>query len=67
MIRKTHSQRIKAGILRKKQRDIDWGKVLARSKRIEQLKDAQRVAELVAELYRIFKKHGQIKLTTKKR
>lgn len=48
-------------IKRKKKNNIDWAKVLARSKRIERVKDAQRVAELVAELYGIFKKHGQIK------
>jgi hypothetical protein len=61
MKKKTHSQRVKAGLRRKKQNNIDWAKALARSKAIEQLTDAQRVAELVAELYQIFKKHGQIK------
>jgi hypothetical protein len=40
---------------------IDWSKALKRSRRIEQVKDARRVAELVEELYRIFKKHKQIK------
>jgi flagellar biosynthesis/type III secretory pathway ATPase len=39
---------------------IDWEKALARSKRMEQIEDARQVAKMVKELYRIFKKHGQI-------
>ena len=39
---------------------INWKKVFLKNKKKEMSEDAKRVAELVKELYDIFKKHKQI-------